>query len=812
MREFWQDARFAVRMLAKTPGFTAVLILTLALGIGANTAIFSVVYGVLLRPLPYPAPERLVWVWDMQPALANAPLSSTEFLAYREQGHSLEYLVAIRQLNFNLTGQGSAERLRGQIVTTGFFAMLGVRPALGRDLSDTDGQPGAARVALLTNGFWRRRFVGDPGVIGRTLTLNGESVSVVGILPSSYEAPPNIDLFLNPKYGVPEIFPGGSDPRQQAGTHYLSVMGKLKPGVTLAQAQAELGAAVKHLFEGKPASDTHDVKVIPFTEFVSGDARPTLLALLGAVGFVLLIACANVANLLLARATAREREMAVRAALGASAWRLARQMITEGVLLGLLGALAGLPLAYAGLRALVLSKPQGLPRLSAIHLDFRVLLFTLIVAVFTGILFGVAPALRGARVAPGEAMKQAGRSGGSSLRQNWLRSALVVAEVGLSLMLLVGAGLLTRSFVRLLQVQPGFRPENLTTFSLSFTGPKYSGFARHTEVMSRFVQTLHRIEALPGVEGVAGANDLPLEGQDTTSYPAIEGHSAVAANERILVGMHAVTPGYFRAMGIPLLHGREFKDSDFFGSPLGIVINQALAKRVWPGEGPIGKHLRLFVGQDSPAEEVVGVVGNVKHNGLHAEESLDAYAAFAQHSWPYMGLAVRATGSPEALLASVRGIVAEFDPDLPVFGVRSMDQVVAESLGTRRLTLALTGGFALLALALAGIGVYGVMSYVVASRTQEIGVRMALGAQAGDVLRLVLGQGMRLAALGITLGTLGALWLARLIAGLLYAVKPGDPVTFAGVAVLLGVIALLACYIPARRATRVDPLAALRYE
>jgi putative ABC transport system permease protein len=812
MRELSQDARFAARMLAKTPGFTAVLILTLALGIGANTAIFSVVYGVLLRPLPYPAPERLIWVWDIQPALANAPLSSAEFLAYREQGHSLEYLVAIRQLNFNMVGQGSPERLRGQIVTTGYFPMLGVQAAMGRSFTDADGQPGAARVALLTDGFWRRRFGGEPGVIGRNLTLNGESVSVVGILPAAYQAPPNVDLFLNPKFGVPEVFPNGKDPREQAGTHYLSVMGKLRRGATLNQAQAELGATVKHLFEGKPASDTHDVKVVPFTEYVSGEVRPTLLALLGAVGFVLLIACANVANLLVARATARQREMAVRAALGASAWRLARQMITEGVLLGVLGALAGLPLAYGGLRALVLSEPQGLPRLSEIHLDFRVLLFTFIIAVITGILFGLAPALRGARVAPGDALKQAGRSGGSSLRQNWLRSALVVSEVALSLMLLVGAGLLTRSFVRLLQVQSGFRPENMTVFSLSFTGPKYTGFARHTEVMSRFVQALHRIEALPGVEGIAGANDLPLEGQDTTSYPTIEGHSAVAPNERILVGMHAVTPGYLRAMGIPLLRGREFNDNDFFGTPSGIVINQALAKRVWPGEDPIGKHMRLFVGQDSPAEEVIGVVGNVKHNGLQAEESFDAYCAFAQHSWPYMSLSVRTTGSPEPVLASIRGIMAEFDPDLPVYGVRSMDKVLAESLGTRRLTLALTGGFALLALALAGIGVYGVMSYVVANRTREIGVRMALGAQAGDVLRLVLGQGMRLAALGIALGALGAFWLARLIVRLLYAVKPNDPLTFAGVALLLGIIALLACYIPARRATRVDPLAALRYE
>jgi len=809
METLWQDLRFAARMLAKNPGFTAVLVLTLALGIGANTAIFSVVYGVLLRPLPYPQPERLVWFWDMQPALSQAPLSSAEYFAYRDQSHAFDQVAAIRSINFNLTGQGLPEHLRGTVVTPNYFLMLGVQPALGRGFSDADGQPGALRVALLTHGFWRRHFGGDPNIMGRAMTLNGEGVAVIGVLPAGFSSPPVISFYISPKFGVPEVVPNGPDPRKFDTMHYLEVLGRLKPGVTLVQAQSELTSIASHRMSG---SQKHGVKLVLYSEHISGDARPTLLALLAVVGFVLLIACANVGNLLLARATSRDREMAVRAALGASAFRLVRQGITEGVLLSLAGALAGLPLAYGGLRALVAAGPQGLPRLSSIRLDAHALLFTFAIALFTGLLFGLAPALRGARVAPGEALKQAGRSGGASLRQSWLRSSLVISEIALSLVLLVGAGLLTRSFVRLLEVKPGFQPDHLLTLWVSFDTPKYAERAHGSEQMARFVETLNRLRALPGVQGVAGANDLPLEGQDTTSYPTFEGHTAVSADERLLLGMHVVTPGYFRAMGIPLLRGREIRDRDLAGAPRVLVINQAVAQQVWPGEDPIGKRMHLFTDSHEAAEEVVGVVGNVKHNGLHAEDSLDAYAPLTQQPWSYVGLAIRSTAPVETLLPSVRGVIAEFDPDLPVHSVRPMEQVLSESLGPRLFTLGLTGAFALLALALAGIGVYGVMSYAVASRTQEIGVRIALGAQSGDVLRLVVGQSMRLAGSGIAVGILGAFWLAQFLGSLLFGVKPRDPATFAGVALLLFAVALVACYIPARRAMRVDPLVALRYE
>jgi putative ABC transport system permease protein len=811
MQTLWQDFRYGVRNLLKKPGFAAVAILTLALGIGANTAIFSVVNGVLLRPLPYAQPERLVWFWDVQKQLARAPLSSIEFLAYRRQSTSFDQIAAIRSLNFNLTGMGSPERVGGRVVSANYFSMLGVQPALGRNFSDAEDKPGAARAGLLTYGYWQTKFGGDPNVIGRTLTANGVNIVIAGVLPASFAPPPQVAFYVNPVYAVPELFSTGTDPRTMPFPHYLSILGRLKPGVTLEQAQRELSGIVEHLGAEQPGSKGHGVSLEPYTQVVIGDVRSTLYALLGVVGLVLLIACANVANLLLVRTAGREREIAVRAAMGATSGRLARQMITEGTLLGLLGGAVGLFFGYAGVRAIVAAAPEGLPRIDSIQLDARVLLFTFGIALATGILFGLVPALRGMRIAPGEALKQAGRSGGGGLRQRWLRNTLVAGEVALSLVLLVGAGLLTHSFVRLLAVKPGFKPENLLTFFVSFNGPKYSGQGAGQRA-ARIIDAVHRIESLPGVESAAGSNDLPLEGQDTTNYPTIDGPSAVSAQERILVGMHPVTPGYFRAMGTPLLRGREITDADVIGSPDVVVINKALADRVWPGQDPIGKHIHLFNGPQHAPEEVIGVVGNIKHNGLNEADSMDGYEPFAQQPWPYMGIVVRTTQPQAAMLNEIRGVIAEFDPDMPVFNVRSYEQIVTESLGARRVTLALVGLFASLAIVLAAVGIYGVMSYVVAGRTQEIGIRMALGADRGDIFRLVIGQGMALAGAGLVIGGIAAAGLARFLQSLLFEVKTYDPLTFAGVAVLLAGVAALACYIPARRATRVDPLVALRYE
>jgi len=814
LESFMQDLRYGARSLVKSPGFAAVAILTLALGIGANSAIFSIVNGVLLKPLPFDHPEEIVWFQDVSPKWPNAPISAPEFIAYRDQNSTLSQIAAFRFHTFTLTGRGPAEQLRVAVVTPQYFPLIRITPALGRDFTEADGKSGAPRVAILVYGYWQSAFGGDPKAIGQTLSLNGESVTIVGVLPKDYVVPSNASLFLNPKFGVPEVFPGGPDP-SATPSHYMRVIGRLKPGATLAQAQTEFSSIIHDLNRANavPADKAGGVRIILWTELWIGDSRPMLYTLLAVVGLVLLIACANVANLLLARSTARTREIAVRAAMGATSWRVARQLITEGALLGLLGGLASLPLAYAGVKGIVAAKPVGLPNIFAIQLDARVLLFTFAIAVLAGIIFGLAPALRGMRVSAGEALKQAGRSGsGGGVRQNWTRSMLVIAEVALSLVLLAGAGLLMHSFVRLMEVQPGFRPERIMTFALSFSGPKYKDIAHHPEHMVRFLQALDRIKTLPGVEDVASANDIPITGQSTVNYLQVVGESAVAPNEQILVGVHAVSPGYFRAMGIPLLRGREISDRDVPGTPTAAVINEAFAQRVWPGQDPIGKRFRLFHDGKEPAEEVVGVVGNVKQNGLDEKDSFDAYESIVQQPWPDAEVSVRTAQGGEALLPSIRGIIAEYDPDLAVYAVRSMDEIIAVSLGARRMTLSLVGLFAALALLLATVGIYGVMSYVVAGRKQEIGIRMALGAQQRDIFKLVVGQGMALACTGLVLGLIAAAAVTRFLASMLFQVKAFDPITYGGVTLLLGAVALLACYIPARRATRVDPLVALRYE
>ena len=595
----------------------------------------------------------------------------------------------------------------------------------------------------------------------------------------------------------------------------MQVLGRMKPGVTLAQTQTEFQSIINTLNQTNktPADQAHAVRILSYPEYVVGNIRPTLLTLLAVVGLVLLIACANVANLLLARSAARTREIAVRAAMGATPWRLARQLITEGAMLGLGRSFAGLPLGYAGVKAIVAAKPAGLPRLSAIQLDSHVLFFTFAVAMLSGIIFGLAPALRGMHVSAGESLKQAGRTGSAGgVTQSWTRSVLVISEVALSLVLLAGAGLLMRSFTRLLEVNPGFRPERILTFEVSFSGPKYRDAQHHPERMAQFLQTLDKLRALPGVQDVSSGSDVPLTGQDTTNYPIFVGESAIKPHEQVLVGMHAVSPGYFHAMGIPLLRGRELSDRDVPGAPATAVINEAFAQRAWPGKDPIGKQFHALTNADAPPEEVVGVVANVKHNGLNEADSMDLYESVAQQAWPYAIVAVRTAQNNEALLPAIRSIVAEFDPDLAVYNVRSMEQITADSLGSRRLSLTLVGLFAALALVLATVGIYGVMSYVVAGRTQEIGIRIALGAQRGDVFKLVVGQGMALAGAGLVLGLIAAAGVTRYLSSQLFHVKAIDPLTYAGVTVLLGGVALLACYIPARRATRVDPLVALRYE
>ncbi len=810
MNDLVQDMKYAVRMLLKAPGFAVVAILTLALGIGANTAIFSVVYGVLLRPLDYGEPERLTYLFDVQEVIKEAPFSAVEFLEFQSQNSTFENLAGARPLSFNLTGEGAAERVRGTVASSTFFDVIGVHPVMGRGFSPDEGKPGAPRVAVLSHGMWQRRFGGDKNILGRVLTLNQERVTVIGVMPPSFGFMRGVELWMNPRHHVPEVFPNYrmDDPNADRGIHYLPVIGRLKKGVTLAQAQADLDAISKRIT--RQNNTAHGIKVASLYDVITGDIRPTLLVLLGAVGFVLLIACANTANLLLARAAGRQKEIAIRTALGATRARIVRQSLTESALLGLIGGTFGLALAQWGVRLLVAANPDDLPRVADVQIDAPALAFTLGISLLTAILFGLAPAVHSARIGLNEAMKEGSRGSSTGAGHRRVRGLLVISEVALSLVLLIGAGLLIKSFVRLLEVKPGFNPAGLTTMWVNFSAAKY----QKEDSIPEFVrQVLPRLEAIPGVQGVALANDLPLEGQDTNGNPTIEGRATNSSEqgERDVVGMHDVNADFFRTMGIPLLRGRTFTLRDGRGAPHVAVINEAMAKRFWPNEDPIGKRFRLFTRRDEWSE-VIGVVGNVRHNGLSSDTTLEAYAHVLQSPWPYAAIVLRSDQGAEQLAGAVRAEVAAVDPQIPVHGIRSMDRVVGDTLQQRRITLGMIGLFAALALTLAAVGIYGVMAYNVAQRTHEIGIRVALGAARGDVLRLVVGQGMKLALVGLAVGIPSAFALTRLMEKLLFGVKPTDPVTFALVAIGLTLVALAACWVPAMRAARVDPLVALRYE
>ncbi|PYU47828.1 MAG: hypothetical protein DMG53_08075 [Acidobacteria bacterium] len=812
MTNFLQDIQFGFRMLLKSRGLAAIAIFALALGIGANTAIFSVVNTVLLRALPYPQPDQLVWFWESQPNLEQAPFSAADFLDYQAQNQSFQQVATIRRLSFNLTGQGATERIPGMVATPNVFSLLGVHPILGRDFLPEEGAFGAPRRALLTFGLWQSHFAGDRAVVGRSLTLDNQPVQIIGVLPANFRyGGTDVLLWVNPVNVVPEVFSTFPDweknIRNNRETHYLSIVGRLKPGVALSQAQSDINTIVARLHQQYPVTTGHNVRLIPLRELSAGPVRQTLVILLGVVGLVLLIACANVANLLLSRAVTRRREIAIRTALGAGRLRIVRQLLTESMLLSLVGGVLGLALAWGLVRLLVAASPEQLPRVQEIALDLRVLLFTLGVSLLTGLLFGLAPALAATRHSLGHFLKEAGRGGAEGLAHNRLRGVLVVTEVAFSLVLLVCAGLLGRSFVRMLEVNPGFRPDHMVTMWMNFTSANYAPKGRPTQFLE---QLIPRAAALPGVEGVAISNDLPLEGDDTTTgLSDVEGRAPFPRGQQPLVGVHAVNPGYFRSMGIPQLRGREFSASDNANSTPVVIINQKLAETLWPAQDALGKHFHLMGDKQS---EVVGVVGNVLHNGLGESVSLESYLAFPQNPWSYVGLAVRTHGDPGAVYGAVRSLVEQIDPELPVHDMRPMEQVVAETMASRRLTLWLVGAFAALAFVLASVGIYGVMSYAVTERVHEIGVRMALGAQRRDVLRLVVGHGMRHAAIGLLLGSVAAFLAARAMTTLLFGIRPGDPLTYIGIALVLALAALLACYIPARRATSVDPMVALRYE
>jgi len=809
MGSYWQDARYSLRMLRTKPGFTFIAVLTLSLGIGANTAIFSVVNAVLLRPLPFKDPERLVWFWGVQPQLSQGPHAPADFLDYQTQNSSFEQMAAFRNLSFTLTGTGEPKRVDGRIVSANYFSLLGVEAARGRVFAPADGQAGAVRVALLSHGFWQQHFGGEPQVIGRTLSLNGESALVIGVMPPNFKET-DVELWINPRQSVPDLATNSqADIASLRSQNYLRVIGRLKPGVSLPQAQTDINAIGARLRQQYPNTNAaRSVQLVPLHERVVGELRRTLLVLLSAVGVVLLIACANVANLMLARATARQKEMAIRAALGATRWRVVRQLLMESVLLACVGGACGWLLAVWGVDALVALSPAGTPRLSEISLDGRVLSFTMIASVLTGIVFGLFPALAASQPNLNETLKEGGREAASGGSRHRLRSTLVVTEVALAVIVLAGAGLLVKSFARLQAVKPGFDPMQQTTMLIWLSEAKYNERAARLAFITELIAQL---DALPGVQSAAVANDLPLRGTDLTNYPTLEGRPPAGLNERILTGVHAIGPRYFKAMSIPLRAGREFTERDVDRSSVVTVVNETAARLFWPGEEAIGKRFR-FGGGRAEWIEVVGVVGDVRHEGLQEEAGPHVYLPLLQVPWPTLKVALRSNLAPTALASAVRQQVQAIDPQQPVSDVKTMSEIMAQSVAPRRLTLSLFSLFAIVALMLAAVGIYGVIAYTVGQRTREIGIRMALGAQPRDVLKLVVGQGMLLALIGVGLGLMAALVLTRLMASLLFGVRPSDPMTFASIALLLGGVALVACYLPARRATKVDPMIALRYE
>ncbi len=803
MKNLLYDLRFGLRVLRKNPGFTAVAVLTLALGIGANTAIFSVVNSVVLAPLPYPEPDRLVTLWFRANQLGRFPMTQGHFAFLREEKQSFENLAAYTPAFFTLTGEGEAERMRGAIVSHEFLPTLGIEPMHGRSFLPEEDTPNNNLVTLLSYGLWQRKFGGAPDIIGKSLQLSGRAFTVIGIMPLGFNFPSDAEIWT----------PIGVDPAQ-INSYYLRTLGRLKPGVSIEAAKAETDELGHRFALSRP--DVHpdgadfNTLVTPLKEEMVGDVQPALLVLLGAVGFVLLIACANVANLLLARSTGRAREIAVRGALGAGRWRVARQLITESLLLAMLGGFTGLLIAVWAVGLLRGLPLDEIPRIDRLAIDLRVLAFTFAAMLVTGALFGLAPVVRALRLSLIETLKEGARGGGLSFSTSRTHGLLVAAQFALSLLLLAGAGLLLKSFGLLLQVDPGFRPESVLTVQLSLPGSTYP----EPERVRQFYADLRgRVASLPQVTSAGLVGILPFSSRETQDSFTVEGRESEYRQSPSIAGLRPISLGYFEAMGIPLIEGRMFSETDQADGPPVTIIPQSMAQRYWP-DGAVGKRVKRGRPDDpeSPWMTIVGVVGDVKERSLDGDSQFTLYYPHPQFTWNTMALVARTRGEPAAIVAAVREHVRQLDSEVPIYQVRTMEEAIDSSLKQRRFSTFLIGLFAAVALVLSAVGIYGTMALNVTNRLREIAIRMAIGAGRRTLLGMVLTRGLRLAVAGLAVGLVAALGLTRYLSSFLYGVSPLDAQVFVAASAILMLTGAVACYLPAYRATRVDPMLALRDE
>ncbi len=830
-REVWQwpsleslfaDVRFALRMLRKSRGFTAVAILTLALGIGASTAVFSLVDAVLLKPLPFPHAERIVFPWRLPKRGLNLgfdtyPWGRVDFLFFSRESKAFEALGAFLSDSFDLTGSGEPVRVDGLRASAGFFPALGVSPALGRTFTDQEDRPGNEHEVVLGDALWRQRFGADPRILGRAIDLNGAPYTVIGVMPRGFAFPranemPNVFTF------APQVqlwVPLALDRRSTSIPNEpdeLAILGRIKPGITLAQAQADMNIMGKELESNRRnGQGWFNSNVTPLTRQAAGDTRQPLLLILAAVGVVLLIACSNVASLLLTRSLNRKRELTVRAALGAGASRLVRQLLTESLVLASVGGLMGIFVAKAAIYIVKIFGPSSIPRLGEAGLDIRVLLFAFGVTLLTGVLFGMAPAIGATRENLVESLKDGGRRAGSNPAAQRTRNSLLVSQIALALVLVIATGLLTRTFYRLLSVDPGFHPAHALTFELTLPSSKYPDQAH---IIPVYQQVLHRLQSLPGVQSAGLTEIVPLDGATESTAIRFSEHPPTSTLDIPMANYTMVSPGYFSAVGTPILRGRPFLDSDTANSMPVAIISAALAKKYWRGQDPIGKEIapRSLA---FPTETIVGIAADVKRLSLREAPPPEMYVPYTQKVWPSlltMDVVLRTTQDPASVAAGARQAIHSVDPDLPIANVKTLNDLVDDSVAQPRFAMLLLGAFGGLALLLAMIGMYGVISYNVAQRTQEIGIRIALGAQRRNIFEMVLGHGLRLAVLGIAIGLAAAFAVTQVMTSFLYGIQATDPFTFTAVALLLVLVALFACYIPARRAMRVDPMVALRYE